>query len=210
MIKHVIFDFDGTLVKSRDLAVSLFNELSSKYGYRKMSKDDVEYMSTLSIKERCKMLGVSWYKLPLVVYDMKSNYNARINELIVVEGIKHLLMNLKERKYKMDIISSNNEENIRTFLIENNIDVFDNVFCTKSLFQKNITLKKLLQRLELKNSEVLYICDEIRDIPPCKELGVKSVAVTWGYDARQSLEMERPDFIINKPTELLTILDKEA
>jgi phosphoglycolate phosphatase len=34
MIKYVIFDFDGTVADSKELAFDLLNELSDKYDFR--------------------------------------------------------------------------------------------------------------------------------------------------------------------------------
>nr|WP_232826105.1 HAD hydrolase-like protein [Cyanothece sp. BG0011] len=53
----------------------------------------------------------------------------------------------------------------------------------------------------------MYIGDETRDINSAKKSHVKSVGVTWGFNSSEALEKEKPDFLINHPHELITILD---
>jgi len=36
--------------------------------------------------------------------------------------------------------------------------------------------------------------------------GVRTVAVTWGFQERELLEQEAPDFVINNPKDLLKIV----
>jgi phosphoglycolate phosphatase len=55
--------------------------------------------------------------------------------------------------------------------------------------------------------ESYYVGDEVRDIVAAKEVGVSSVAVTWGYSRRSALEAERPDVLVDRPEQLGTLLD---
>ena len=50
------------------------------------------------------------------------------------------------------------------------------------------------------------MCDEVRDIEAARKSGIKSVAVTWGYNSKDALLKENPDFLINSPDELRNII----
>jgi hypothetical protein len=66
MIKHVIFDFDGTIVDSISLSIELFNELAIKYKFNKIVNDELEYLRSLSFMERCRAVKVPLYRIPML------------------------------------------------------------------------------------------------------------------------------------------------
>jgi phosphoglycolate phosphatase len=178
MLKAVIFDFDGTLVYSKPLAIQLFNDFADKYGYRKISDDEVEYLSTLSISNRLKALKCPMYKLPMLLIDMKKKYKRDVVTLGSVAGIREALGELKKRGVTIGIISSNCEENIRSFLELNQIDAFDFVFTASNIFGKDKAILRLMKEKGISSSEILYVGDELRDIEACNKIHVPCVAVT--------------------------------
>ncbi|HEU4679284.1 MAG TPA: HAD hydrolase-like protein, partial [Terrimicrobiaceae bacterium] len=55
-------------------------------------------------------------------------------------------------------------------------------------------------------AEILFVGDETRDIEACQKVGVRIVAVTWGYNSRRSLVAMKPDFIFDDPKELVALM----
>jgi len=53
---------------------------------------------------------------------------------------------------------------------------------------------------------VFYVCDEVRDIEAARKSGISSIAVTWGYNTKDALIKENPDFLANTPDELRDII----
>jgi phosphoglycolate phosphatase len=119
-------------------------------------------------------------------------------------------MALKERGLTLSIISSNSNQNIRRFLTENNLDVFDHIYCAKNLFGKERTIASLIKKLHLKRNELIYIGDEHRDIIACQANHIRVIAVTWGLDTVETLSRARPDYIAHKPSDILSIIDSMA
>lgn len=206
MVKYIIFDFDGTLVKSRTLAVDLFNELSDKYGYEKMAYEEVEAFSKMTIMERVQELNVPILKFPVLLKEMKQLYKNHIVELDLVEGIPELLYGLKSKGYQLGILSSNTTENINQFLTTHNISIFDYVFVASNIFGKDKAIKKLIQHYKLPKDQVLYIGDEIRDAEACHKIGVSFVGVSWGFDSVELLSKGRYKALVYDPMEVYEAL----
>lgn len=206
MIKHIIFDFDGTLVKSRTLAVDLFNKLSDKYGYTKIEYDEVEEMSKLSIMERVHKLNVPILKFPMLVKEMKQLYKNYIIELDLVDGISDLLYGLKSKGYQLGILSSNTEENINHFLNTNHIQVFDYVYVASNLFGKDKAIKNLINHYQLPKEQVLYIGDELRDSEACHKINIPFIGVSWGYDSEELLSKGNSKIIVHDPHEVYGVV----
>jgi phosphoglycolate phosphatase len=55
----------------------------------------------------------------------------------------------------------------------------------------------------LASDECVYVGDETRDVEAARKAGMRSAAVTWGFNSRELLEKSRPDFLIDRPGELL-------
>lgn len=202
MVKYIIFDFDGTLVKSRTLAVDLFNELSDKYGYEKMAYEDVEALSKLTIMERLQKLDVPILKFPVLLKEMKQLYKNHIIELDLVEGISDLLYGLKSKGYQLGILSSNTRENINQFLTTHNISIFDYVFVASNIFGKDKAIKKLIKHYKFPKDQVLYIGDEMRDEEACQKIEIPFVGVSWGFDSVELLSKGQHKAIVYDPKEV--------
>ena len=106
----------------------------------------------------------------------------------------------------MGILSSNSKENIEKFLQANSLEIFDFIHSEENILGKGKALGNLLKTHRLKNNEVIYVGDEVRDIEACKENGVKIISVTWGFNKKDILKKSKPDYIVDKPRKILKIL----
>ena len=60
--------------------------------------------------------------------------------------------------------------------------------------------------LKVKNSKAYMIGHTAHDIEMVKTTKIKTIAVTWGYNAKKELKHATADCIINDPGELVKIL----
>ncbi|MGG0187738.1 HAD-IB family phosphatase [Bacillus rhizoplanae] len=206
MNKYVIFDFDGTLVDSKDIFIPIFNEMAEKHRFKKVTEEDVEELRKLSIPERCKLLQVPLYKIPMLALEFYKLYQPSVQKLTLFDGISDVLKTLKQSGYEIVIVSSNAEEHIREFLRHNEIDFIHDVFCSNNIFGKDKVIKKFLKANKLQNSDVIYVGDELRDIVSCKKIGVEVIWVSWGYDVIETVQAESPNYIVNVPKEIVTVV----
>ncbi|SNS72308.1 phosphoglycolate phosphatase [Anaerovirgula multivorans] len=205
MIKYFVFDFDGTLVDSQDIIIEAYNQLASKYKSNKIDQKDFEYIKGLSIVKRCKFLNFKLYKFPLMALDIYKLYKNSIKDLTLFDGIKELLEALNSKGFQLAIISTNSESNIRDFLQLNQIDFINEVICSNKIYGKDKDIKRFLETKKLKDFEVVYVGDEVRDIIASKKNGIEVIWVSWGYDQIDNIKKEHPDYIVNEPHEILSI-----
>ena len=203
----VIFDFDGTIADTLPLLVKILNRLSAEFGYKELREENLDELRAKDTREVLRHLGISIFKLPFLVKKARVELNKEIEGLRLIKGISEALLKVKTAGYKLGILTSNSEENVRKFLGNNGLQIFDFIYSGSSIFGKGKTLKNLLREQNLKNNEVVYVADETRDVKAARKAGVKIVAVGWGFNSRQALTKLKPDFLIDEPAELIKVLE---
>ena len=198
----VIFDFDGTIANTLDSIIAIMNKLSNEFGFRKIQEEDREYLRGKRPREILKHLGISLIKLPFVIRKARREINSHIELLSPSVDLLPMLKMLKQNNFKLGIVTTNIEENVMKFLHANNLDQFDLFYTTKKVFGKDRTISRIIKDMNLEKSDVYYVGDEVRDIEAGKKAGVKTIAVSWGYNTREALSKECPDYVIDSPEEL--------
>ena len=207
MVKTVIFDFDGTIADTLDCVVHIVNANSENFGYKKVTKEDIPYLQGKKPREILSHLGISIFKLPSWIKKIHSDINKEIMNLKPTVEILPVLSKLKEKsQFQIGILTSNTQDNVRIFLEKNNINFFDFIYTGKSVFGKSHIINKILKQKKIEKTDVFYVCDEVRDIDAAKKSKIKTIAVTWGYNSKEALQNEQPDFLINEPNRLEEIL----
>lgn len=207
-LKVLIFDFDGTIADSRITLVKIANELADEFGYDPVTESDIVRLSNLSSKDVIIQSPIPAYKIPFLLRRVKRQLNEHIAYLQPFEGMEEALSNLKKKGCYLGIITSNLGANVSLFLRKNSLDnYFDFVYSANTLFGKNKVINKAIDKHHLLKDEVIYIGDETRDIEAAKKSNIKVAAVTWGFNSASVLKKYNPDFILDKPQELLDIIE---
>lgn len=198
-IKTVIFDFDGTIADTFDIALASANSLAEEFGFVPLKDSPV--LRQKSLKEIVRTeLGLSFFSLPRFVRKLKTIFRQKLIQAKVVKGLRPALAQLR-KKYSLAILTSNTEDVVKHIIARDKITA-DVIFTDVSVFGKAHAIKHLLRNLNLDYSEVVYVGDELRDVEACKKVGVKIAAVTWGYNSKDALKQAKPDALITSPSKL--------
>ena len=202
MIKYIVFDFDGTIADTLDVFKTIAR---NKYG---AVDDDFELFRNEGARHIFKIMNIPLWKLPGMALNFTSElrHNKDIN---LFPGIIDLLCNLKNN-YKIGILSSNSKENIIDTLKKHNIeDLFEFVYSESSIFGKHLVLKKMCSKYNINPLNVIYVGDEDRDIVAAKKIRIKNIAVTWGFNSKEKLSKEKPDYLVDSPMQILEVISKK-
>ncbi len=205
--KVIIFDFDGTIADTLDSIANIVNCLSDEFGWEKLKQEDMDRLRNKESKEVIKDLGIPMIKLPSVGKKIKAELNKKIEYVQPVSGIEEALLELKKTGYTLGILTSNSKDNVSKFLKKNNLDFFDFIHSENSIFGKSKLIKVLLKNLKIRPEEAIYVGDEVRDIEAAKKTNINVIAVSWGFNSKQILEKQNPDFLIDKPGQLVEIIE---
>lgn len=201
----LIFDFDGTIADTHSYIVDISNRLSEEFNYNLIRVEEKEKLKDKTSQEIIRYLRIPVFRIPSILSKAKKEYYNGIATIHPISGLKETLHELKKVGVTMGIFSSNTQESIHKFLKNHHLDIFDFIKTTSSVWSKNTTFKKLLLENGYRAQQIIYICDEVRDITAVKKCGIKVAAVSWGYNSVRTLKKHKPDFLINKPADLLKL-----
>jgi len=200
--KILLFDFDGTIVDSIDVALEAYNAIAYDYSLPKMQDkkafvklyDDNFYSSLMKLgllREK-----IQDFTRELREWFLKCGYGAKL-----FSGMKEVVNKLAE-KNQLIVITSNIGFTVKGLIKEAGLNIEEVLGGDKetSKMKKILSVKK-----RFPDAELYYIGDTKGDVLEGQRAGVKTIAVSWGYHAREELEKVEPDFIVNKPEELLNI-----
>jgi phosphoglycolate phosphatase len=201
----IIFDFDGTIANTMEHVKDIFNEIAGEFNFRRIEEAEWEKAREIKTKDIFKKIGISFFKLPKILKRVGEIVSKKIEKLRPIDGIKKALEELKNEGYVLGILTSAEEKNVITFLKNNQIDFFDFIYSSRDIFGKARKMGRLLKKENLKKEQVIYVGDETRDIEAAKKTGIKSIAVTWGFNSKELLLKENPNFLVANPSELFDL-----
>ncbi|RUT05727.1 phosphoglycolate phosphatase [Dulcicalothrix desertica PCC 7102] len=209
--KVIIFDFDGTIADTVDALVSVANRLAADFGYIQITSEELSILRNLTSREIIKYSGISIFKIPFLVKKVKSELKNKIPELKPITGMQEALVELRNQRHRLGIITSNSQDNVAEFLRINNLDnLFEFVYSGVTIFGKTTIINNVLRQKQIKTQEVIYVGDETRDIEASKKANIKVVAVTWGFNSPEALAKQKPNFLINHPSELIHVVNGDS
>ena len=215
MIDTVLFDFDGTIMDTNDVIIGSWQHI---YRTLRGKEGDLEYiLSTFG-----EPLEYSMEKsFPEVSVDeavdiYRSWHREHFLEMIkLFPGIEEMLAEIKRRGYKTGIATSRISLSLHQGLDKYDLEkYFDAIVAVEDIEEAKPapdTIFKVLGKLDSRPEDAIMIGDSRLDILCAKNAGVPSVLVGWsatlaGKTKEDFAPGEAPDFIIDRPDDLLNII----
>jgi phosphoglycolate phosphatase len=204
----IAWDFDGTLANTLTLAVTTYNDLAARYGFKQV--DDPAPLRGMSTEAFLRKSGISLMQLPWLVKEYWAATRSCMETIRLFDGLPQILARLKASGVKQGVLSSNSATNIGACLRANDVeDVFDFVVGGSWLFGKGKAIRHLLKKEGIEPASFLYIGDEVRDVKAAKQAGVDVAAVGWGFHTLEQLAQESPTHLWSSLSDVLPVLSSE-
>lgn len=205
--KLLVFDFDGTIADTFQLAIDIARQGLIEFGYQSFGESEIPELREMSVTQLIRRFKINPIHLPKMARYARKKLKHNYHEVMPVKNMVRSIDSIR-KEFTVGIVSSNDEALIRMFMKDFGLKrKVDFVKGGVGIFEKKRALKKVLKETNAKTSDCYYIGDEIRDIEAAKRVGINSISVTWGFNGSNILEKNNPDYIVNSPSELLKLIN---
>ncbi|WML59106.1 pyrophosphatase PpaX [Neobacillus sp. PS2-9] len=208
-ITTVLFDLDGTLIDTNELIITTYLHTLEKYYPSKYQREDV-----------LPFLGPTLHEVfgnmdPDRVEEMVSEYrafNIANHDELVKEfvGVKETVQTLKERGYKMGIVTTKRHDvtlkGLRLMELEDYFEVIVAYDHVEKVKPDPEPIFKALEQLGSTPEESIMVGDNFHDILAGKNAGTATAGVAWSIKGREYVAKYEPDYMLENMKDLLTIL----
>lgn len=197
---HLIFDWSGTILDalpaSYEACMRIFDRMNHK---------------RIPLEQFRREINIPYMKFWNSYFpDMKKEDEekmyveeiSKLNNSKIYPGVRECIKKLNS-KHLLSVVSSDPTERI---LSEANKGGIKDYFCDIVGWCHEKTPK--IRELYLKRKiEAFYIGDTTGDINSARDAGTHTIAITWGYHPRDKLMTSNPDHIIEKLSDIESILN---
>lgn len=213
----IIFDLDGTLLDTLQDLHENVNHALQEYGYPLRTREEIRSFVGNGIEmlmRRALPHEVSETEFSKVFALFKKHYSENLNNHTApYPGIISLLGELKKRNVLLGVVSNKFQYGVDQLVNEFFSGYIQVAVGTGPGLRPKPApdaVDAALERLGLKKGEDLlfYVGDSDVDILTARGAGIPVVSVSWGFKNREFLEGFDPDYMVDRPEEILTLIDK--
>lgn len=203
--KCIIFDFDGVLADSFNSLFDLNRSSLLAIGI-KLTTEKYQGLFNSNFHLSLKSLvnnPVDYQKILAFRNDKFAGYYSRVK---LFKDAPSFVRRIAKNNY-LAIVSSTQTKFIEPLLKRHNLlNSFGTVLGTLN-HSKEKDIKKIIAGSGYKTKETFFVTDTIGDINIANKIGIKKIAVTWGYHPLDLLKTAKPDNIAKSFKELEELIN---
>ena len=203
----VLFDLDGTVVDSGAIILASMRHATREVLGRDFS--DQELMQAVGGPGlEAQMRTIAPDQVDELVNVYRAHNEPLHDELQCCAGMEDVLTTLKEHGHRLGIVTAKRRVTVDLAFARLPIEhLFETVVGGDETERHKPDPEPLLlalQRLRARPEEAAYVGDAPFDVKAARAAGLFAIAVAWGgIHARERLEAEQPDALVDTPEELL-------
>ncbi|OGU27585.1 MAG: phosphatase [Ignavibacteria bacterium GWA2_35_9] len=190
--KHIIWDWNGTLLNDVGLCVDIVNNILVKKNLNPLSIIEYKNIFTFPIRNYYERAGFdfSQYTFEEVGLEWMYEYERRRLECMLHSGVTETLMLLKENRIGQSILSAYPHNTLLEIIAHFSLNDFfthivglDNIYATSKVELG----KALMKKISNGNGKVLLVGDTEHDCEVAEEIGTDCVLIADGHQSKQKL-----------------------
>lgn len=191
--KHIIWDWNGTLLDDVDVVIDAMNNLLKRRNLPLIYKEIYKNIFTFPVKDYYTQLGFDFDSEPFekLATEFITEFSSEKYQFRLYIGAEKVLNSIKQLGISQSILSASHECELTEVVTELNIK---NYFSKISGLNNHYAMSKvqrgkdLLTDLELMADEVLLIGDTIHDYEVATELGCRCLLICNGHQSYERIK----------------------
>jgi len=191
--KHIIWDFNGTLMNDAWLCIEVMNQMLAKRGLETLTSDQYAEIFDFPVQDYYQRAG---WDLNITPFEQLSNefmagYHARKLECRLHEGASQVLGKLQTSGIPQSVISAAEQSMVLELLEHYRINQF--FISARGLDNHHAAGKTAIgvqwvKELEIPPNQILMIGDTVHDYQVAQAMGTDCVLVSSGHHSRRRLK----------------------
>jgi pyrophosphatase PpaX len=211
-IQTVLFDLDGTLIDSIRLILDSYHHTLAAHGVPPRTDEDwlrgVGTPLSVQFAEWRDDLG----KLEAMVATYRAYNVAHHDRMVTVyPGVVAAVEAIRAAGRRTGLVTSKNRQGaLRGLTLVRLEAMMDVLVCADEVTNPKPhpePVEKAVALLGADPATTVYVGDSIHDMVSGRAAGVRTAAALWGPFGRGHLELATPDYWLETPADLLTLLD---
>ncbi|RDE36237.1 pyrophosphatase PpaX [Parageobacillus thermoglucosidasius] len=211
-IRTVLFDLDGTLIDTNELIIQSFLHTLEKYYPGKYTREDILPFIGPPLSETFNALDPSRAQEMIDTYRTfnHAQHDALIREF---DTVYETIETLHKNGVRLGVVTTKIHQTAVMGLKKTRLEpFFDCVIGLDDVQHAKPDPEPIYKALDLLQStpdEALMVGDNYHDILAGKNAGTKTAGVAWAIKGREYLQQYKPDFMLEKMSDLLAIVGVE-
>jgi len=191
--KHVIWDWNGTLLNDGWLCVDIINGLLRERSLPTITFEQYQELFGFPIRDYYVRLGLTFEResFEALAQQYVSIYYRRVGECELHEGARALLEAMQCQQIGQSLLSAAHDENLRAMVAHFRVGGYfhrmagldDHYAASKTNLGK-----QLIRELTVSPEEILFVGDTLHDFEVASVLGTRCVLMAHGHHAKGRLE----------------------
>ena len=191
-IRHIVWDWNGTLLNDKKLAVTAINILLKRYELPTITLEKYLAIFSFPVVDYYKSLGFDFDKTPFTVVGTEfiDEYTARMFNVEMHKNAKTILKFINNRGMPQSLLSAAKQQMLDELMNFHNIDKYFSTVAGLDNHYANSKLavgKALVKKIALPPEQILFVGDTLHDVGVANAIGAQCVLLAHGHTNRSRL-----------------------
>jgi pyrophosphatase PpaX len=210
-LQTALFDLDGTLIDSVRLILDSYHHTLEQHGLQ--ARTDEEWLKGVGTPLQVQF--ADWREHPAKLEAMIATYreyNLKHHDRMVTvyPGVVEAVREIKAAGIHTGLVTSKNRQGaLRGLKLVGLEALIDVLVCADEVANPKPhpePVEKAVELLGADRKTTVYVGDSVHDMHSGRAAGVRTAAALWGPFGRDYLEPTKPDYWLERPADLVTLL----